>query len=81
MMTRGNKLVAGLVAGAVVGSAMGLLVAPKTGKESRQIVTNRALVWRNKAGEAFQNLRRKGREEVQTGSVKERSNGHVIATK
>ena len=80
-MKRGNKLATGLMAGAVIGIAMGLLVAPKTGKESRQMVTNRASLWRTKAGKAFQNLRLKTPKEVQAGSIKEQSNGHVVATR
>jgi gas vesicle protein len=81
MMTIGNKLVAGIVAGAVVGSAMGLLVAPKTGKESRQTVAEGASHWRNKAGGALQNLRQKPRQESRNGSIKESFNRHLIITK
>ncbi len=40
MMNR--KLVAGMVSGAVVGAAIGLLAAPKSGKDTRQLVRNRA---------------------------------------
>ena len=80
-MMRGNKLVAGLVAGAVVGSAMGLLVASKTGKESRQMVTEGTWQWRNKAGGALHNLRQKPRQESRTGSIKESFNRHLIITK
>ena len=80
-MTRGNKLVAGLVAGAVVGSAMGLLVAPKNGKESRQTVSKGGWRWRNKVGGPFLNLRQPPREESVSGYVKERSKRHLIITK
>ncbi len=37
-----NKLVMGLVAGAIVGVAAGILLAPKAGKETRQMVRTRA---------------------------------------
>ena len=80
-MTRGNKLVAGLVAGAVVGSAMGLLVAPKNGKESRQTVSKGAWRWRNKAGGPFLNLRQNPREESVSCYIEERSKRHLIITK
>ena len=48
MMNR--KLVAGMVSGAVVGAAIGLLAAPKSGKDTRQLV-------RNKAGSLVTSLR------------------------
>ena len=40
MMNR--KLVAGVVSGAVVGATIGLLAAPKSGKDTRQLVRNKA---------------------------------------
>ena len=80
-MTRRNRLVAGIVAGAVVGSAMGLLVAPKPGKESKQAVVDGASHWRSKTDGAFQNLRRKPREESRGGVIKERRNRHLVITK
>ncbi len=40
MMNR--KLVAGVLSGAVLGTAIGLLTAPKSGKDTRQIVHNKA---------------------------------------
>ena len=40
MMNR--KLVAGVVSGAVLGTAIGLLTAPKSGKDTRQLVRNKA---------------------------------------
>ncbi|HAI09416.1 MAG TPA: YtxH domain-containing protein, partial [Dehalococcoidia bacterium] len=38
---KSNKLFVGLIAGAAVGVAAGLLFAPKPGKESRSLVANR----------------------------------------
>ncbi len=80
-MTRRNRLVAGIVAGAVVGSAMGLLVAPKPGKESKQAVVDGASHWRSKAGGPVQNLRRKPRDSSRGGFIKERPNRHLVITK
>ena len=40
MMNR--KLVAGVVSGTLLGAAIGLLVAPKSGKDTRQLVQNKA---------------------------------------
>ena len=37
-----NKLVAGVVSGAVVGATLGLLAAPKSGKDTRQLVRDKA---------------------------------------
>ena len=41
-MATTNKMVTGLIAGAAMGAVAGLLFAPKSGKESRQIVAARA---------------------------------------
>ena len=40
MMNR--KLLAGVVSGAVVGATIGLLAAPKSGKDTRQLVRSKA---------------------------------------
>ena len=39
---KGNKLITGLVAGALVGAAPGLFLAPNSGKEARKVVGKRA---------------------------------------
>ena len=49
---KGNKLVTGLVAGALVGAAAGILLAPKSGKETRKMVGE-------KAGKAMGNVGQK----------------------
>lgn len=41
-MKTGNKFTAGLVAGVLVGVAAGLLMAPKNGKETREMVSERS---------------------------------------
>ena len=56
-MTRGNKLITGLVAGAIIGAVAGLILAPKSGKEAREIVGGQVVQWRNRAGEAVGSLR------------------------
>jgi len=56
-----NQLFTGLIAGVVVGAAAGLLLAPKTGKESRQIVVARAGEVRGKAGQYATSVREKMR--------------------
>jgi gas vesicle protein len=49
-MVKSNKLFAGLIAGAAVGVAAGLLFAPNPGKESRNLVANRTGKLRHKTG-------------------------------
>ena len=41
-MTRGNKFVIGLVVGACTGALVGMLMAPKSGKETRKAIKSRA---------------------------------------
>ena len=45
-----NQLFTGLIAGVVAGAVASLLLAPKTGKETRQFVVARAGEVRGKAG-------------------------------
>ena len=50
-MMKSNSLIAGVITGALVGTAAGILLAPKTGKESRQIVKTKATDFKVKAGD------------------------------
>ena len=54
-----NQLLTGLIAGVVVGTVTGLLLAPKTGKETRQIVVARAGEVQGKAGQYATSVREK----------------------
>lgn len=56
-MTTRNQIVTGIIAGALVGTALGLLVAPKTGKETRQFVAMRGSAIKTKAGDYFTVIR------------------------
>ncbi len=56
-MTTRNQIVTGIIAGALVGTELGLLVAPKTGKETRQIVATRGSAFKTKAGDYFTTVR------------------------
>jgi len=58
MMSR-NQIVSGIIAGALAGTVLGLLVAPKTGKESRQLVATRGSAMKTKAGGYFTVIRNK----------------------
>ena len=63
-----DKFVTGLFAGALVGAALGLLLAPKPGKETRQIV-------RERAGEYLGTARARAEEYI--GPARERAEGYV----
>ena len=62
-MTTRNRFILGFAAGAMIGTAAALLITPKTGKETRHIVTNRAGQFagqfRQKAGHYWESLRHK----------------------
>ena len=54
-----NQLVTGLLAGAAVGAAAGLLFAPKPGKVTRRFVAMRAIKMRRDTPSYIAGLRRK----------------------
>ena len=67
-MVKRNKLVKGLIAGAAIGAVAGLLLAPKPGKDSRQIVAFRVGGIRHKAAGYLDAARsRRKNREVQPG--------------
>ena len=76
---KGNRLVFGIIAGALIGAIGGLLIAPKPGKESRQIVAIRAGELRIKAGDYVTTLREKVRRATPVG-VDEETNGYLSST-
>ena len=57
-MDRHRKLLYGLGTGVIIGTAAGLLLAPKKGKETRSIVAARAGDLRHKAAHYLGKLRR-----------------------
>ena len=52
-----NTFVKGIVAGALIGGVAALILAPKTGKESRHLLASGAGQARHKAGKAWGNMR------------------------
>ena len=52
-MANGKRLMTGLVAGAILGTLAGMLVAPKSGKETRKMVGEKASKIRNRTGEGY----------------------------
>ncbi len=71
-MTKTNSLLTGLVAGALLGAVAGLLVAPKAGKETRNIVGTKAAEIKSRAedylGTIRDRIRRDREEETQEHS-------------
>ena len=57
-----STMAAGLVTGAIVGTVAGIMFAPRPGKETREIVVNRAGEIRNQASDYIGNLRNKFRK-------------------
>lgn len=55
---RASGIAIGLVVGAVIGLAIGFLYAPKPGKETRQLVKEKALEIKEKAATAISELRK-----------------------
>ena len=71
-MAKKNLFVTGMVAGAAVGAVAGLMLAPKTGKETRRIVSSRAREIRHQAGNFVGDLRqriRRGENNAETYNV------------
>ncbi len=76
-MTSSNKLITGLVAGALVGAAAGVLFAPKPGRESRVIVGAKAEEIRTKTGEYIGTVREKIKRGRSSEGVEEPSENGV----
>ena len=65
-MDRHHKLLFGLGTGVIIGSAAGLLLAPKTGKETRKIVAGQAgSIRRQTAGTLRQAMRKRNSHRVE----------------
>ena len=76
-MAKRNKLVAGLLVGAAMGAAAGLLLAPKPGKEARHVVASRLDNLRHKAGNRVRTLRRNRPEEGDSSAYSDSSDQRV----
>ncbi len=62
-MSRSNKFVTGLFAGAIVGAVAGLIMAPKPGRDTRDIVGARSIQFRNRAEYYIGNLKERFKKE------------------
>jgi hypothetical protein len=79
-MDNGKKLMTGLVAGALVGAVAGMLLAPKSGKENRKMVGEKAGKIRNRTGGAIGSLKSRMKKTPTETAVEEPSNNgaHVL---
>jgi gas vesicle protein len=72
-MAKANRIITGLIAGSIIGAVAGLLIAPKSGKETREIVGTRAGELRERAEEYVGNLRERFRRQREEGGIEEPS--------
>ena len=79
-MAISKKMVTGLVAGAVVGSIAGLLLAPRSGKENRKMVGEKASKIKSRTGGAMGSLKNRIKKTPSEATVEEPSNNgaHVL---
>ncbi len=68
MATR-NGIVTGIITGALIGTALGLMFAPKTGKETRVIVGERTSAIKTKAGDYITVIRNKMKRDEEVESL------------
>ena len=59
-MNKAASMGMGMLSGLVVGAAVGMLVAPKSGVDTRDMLKEKAEDMRTKAGETVNRLRRRG---------------------
>ena len=69
-----KKLITGLVAGAIVGTVAGLLLAPKSGKENRKLVGEKAAKIRRRTGGATASVKSRIKKTPNETPVEEPSN-------
>ncbi len=73
-MANGKKLVSGLVAGAIAGSIAGMLLAPKSGKENRKVVGEKASKIKSRTGGAMGSLKNRIKKTSAEPVIEEPSN-------
>ena len=76
-MTSRNNLITGLLAGAIIGAAAGILFAPKPGRETRQVVGAKAVDLRDRAGGYIGNIKERIRKTRGAEAVEEYSDNGI----
>ncbi len=59
---RASSFFSGLIAGTIIGFALGILFAPQSGEETRAVLKDKADEWLEKGKEAVEDVKSKGRE-------------------
>jgi len=75
-MAKSSKVLTGLLAGAVVGAIAGLILAPKPGRETRELVGARTSEIKHKAGNYVENLRERFKREPEEVTVENSQEVH-----
>ena len=68
-MAKTNNFLTGLLAGAVVGAVAGLILAPKPGRETRELVDSRISGFRSRAGYYVENIQGRFNRELDKDSI------------
>ncbi|MDA1220241.1 MAG: YtxH domain-containing protein [Chloroflexi bacterium] len=76
-MAKTSNFLTGLLAGAVVGAVAGLILAPKPGKETRELVGTRTNEIRNRAGYYVENVRGRFKRESDEDAIEIHSDNGV----
>lgn len=72
-MKKSDKFIFGTIVGGAIGSVLGLLFAPKPGKETRQTVveaSKKAVTWGRKKGEEIKELHHEHEEDIDAAMEK-----------
>ncbi len=70
-MNKASSMGVGMLSGLVVGAAVGMLVAPKSGAETRYMLKEKAGDMRAKASEKMNRMRRRGAKAMEGMSATE----------
>ncbi|RPI79535.1 MAG: YtxH domain-containing protein [Desulfobacteraceae bacterium] len=66
MSERTGDFLKGLIIGSVAGAVIGILFAPKSGKETREQIAKKTGEWMNKAKEEYELTLEKGKKAYET---------------
>lgn len=78
---RGGSLLAAFVLGGVIGAVLGLLFAPRSGKETREIITDKAQEYWGEGVDLYETGRSKVSDMYQSGSATVTEKGGELRAK